>query len=252
MHRYLYRSGVKKNFPGMVGDSEMKSVLASIKPKYCELIASGEKTVEIRKTRPKLNTPFKVYMYCTRGKDTLWKTQDGFYVSDWWEGENDIGCVGKVIGEFVCDEIGTYEIEYPSRIENVFRAIYRHIEDEGGEEYSFIEASNDMTDDELSNSRLLSQSQLTLDEIGEYVCGKKQSFNSFYAWHISDLVIYDKPRELGEFYRLCSEWKSKHKAKCKHCPEYYIGYGDFCGTCLENEKIPITRPPQSWCYVEED
>lgn len=43
----------------------MKSVLISIQQKWCDLIASGEKTLEVRKTRPKLETPFKVYIYCT-------------------------------------------------------------------------------------------------------------------------------------------------------------------------------------------
>ena len=47
-----------------------------------------------------------------------------------------------------------------------------------------------------------------------------------YAWHISDLVIYDKPKELSEFEGL-------RKTK--------FGY----------EPIEIKRPPQSWCYVEE-
>ena len=44
----------------------MKSVLISIKPKWCELIVSGKKTVEVRKTKPKLETPFKCYIYCTK------------------------------------------------------------------------------------------------------------------------------------------------------------------------------------------
>ena len=44
----------------------MKAVLISIQPKWCELIASGKKTVEVRKSRPKLETPFKVYIYCTQ------------------------------------------------------------------------------------------------------------------------------------------------------------------------------------------
>ena len=43
----------------------MKAVLISIKPNWCKLIWSGMKTVEVRKTRPKLETPFKVYIYCT-------------------------------------------------------------------------------------------------------------------------------------------------------------------------------------------
>ena len=49
----------------------MKAVLMSIQPKFCELIASGKKTVEVRKTKPKLETPFKVYIYCTKDKDNL-------------------------------------------------------------------------------------------------------------------------------------------------------------------------------------
>ena len=44
-----------------------KSVMISIRPKWCEKIVNGEKTIEVRKTRPKLNTPFRVYIYCTLG-----------------------------------------------------------------------------------------------------------------------------------------------------------------------------------------
>ena len=43
-----------------------KAVMISIRPKWCEKIASGEKTIEVRKTRPKLETPFKCYIYCTQ------------------------------------------------------------------------------------------------------------------------------------------------------------------------------------------
>lgn len=65
----------------------MKAVLISINPKRCELIASGKKTIEIRKTRPKIDTPFKCYIYCTKS--------DKSYHS----------YSGKIIGEFVCDAI---------------------------------------------------------------------------------------------------------------------------------------------------
>lgn len=69
-----------------------KAVLISIRPKWCERIASGEKTIEVRKTRPKLETPFKCYIYETRRfveKDGVMIFRPG----------------GTVIGEFVCDEI---------------------------------------------------------------------------------------------------------------------------------------------------
>lgn len=50
----------------------MKSVLASIKPEYCKLIASGQKTVEIRKTRPKIDTLFRCYIYETMASYAVW------------------------------------------------------------------------------------------------------------------------------------------------------------------------------------
>ncbi len=42
----------------------MIAVLCSVQPQWCELIANGKKTIEIRKTIPKIPTPFKGYIYC--------------------------------------------------------------------------------------------------------------------------------------------------------------------------------------------
>ena len=49
----------------------MQAIMISIHPKWCELIASGKKTVEVRKTRPKIETPFKCYIYETKGKQNF-------------------------------------------------------------------------------------------------------------------------------------------------------------------------------------
>lgn len=68
-----------------------KAVLISIRPEWVEKIARGEKTVEVRKTRPKLDTPFKCYIYCTQGNDARRLR----------------GSWGKVIGEFICDRVET-------------------------------------------------------------------------------------------------------------------------------------------------
>ena len=73
----------------------MKAVMLSVKPQWCELIASGQKTIEVRKTKPKLSTPFKCYIYCTKG-EPIYQPRDIF-------GNNAMN--GKVIGEFVCDRI---------------------------------------------------------------------------------------------------------------------------------------------------
>ncbi len=46
----------------------MTAVMLSIRPEWCSLIAQGKKTIEVRKNRPKLGTPFKCYIYCTKAK----------------------------------------------------------------------------------------------------------------------------------------------------------------------------------------
>ena len=72
-----------------------KAVMLSIRQKWCEKIANGEKTIEVRKTKPKLETPFKCYIYETQG---------------WWERDGLMAfrLGGRVIGEFTCDRI--YEL----------------------------------------------------------------------------------------------------------------------------------------------
>ena len=143
----------------------MTSVLISIKPKWCELIASGKKTIEVRKTQPRLNTPFKVYIYCTQGKPTLGRYLENNSLKATPETDFDhynrntlFRANGKVIGEFVCDEIT------------------------GG---FWIAPFSDY---------LQRQSCLSYDEVCDYANGKP-----IFAWHISNLVIYDQPRELSDF-----------------------------------------------------
>lgn len=160
----------------------MKAVLISIQPKWCELIASGKKKVEIRKTKPKLETPFKVYIYETKGKKQYFSQP---LPIPYFEG------MGKVIGEFVCDEITTAK---------------------------------------LGNYCNISLTDACLDayELMDYADDKP-----LYGWHISNLIIYDTPKELSEF------------IKIEKCP--YAGLAS-CLKCKEHHCF--TKPPQSWCYVE--
>lgn len=82
--------------------------------------------------------------------------------------------------------------------------------------------------------------QLSNSEMWEYGRGKP-----LYGWHISDLVIYDKPRELREFKHKCNGEceRTKSGKRCNRCD--IDGYGCDCIT-------PITSPPQSYCYVESE
>lgn len=142
----------------------MKSVLISIQPKWCELIASGRKTIEVRKTRPKMETPFKCYIYCTSVKKLNLEEYCRVHIST--GGTIDDWC-DKVIGEFVCDYITT--IFYDSDI--------RYGEDFPERVIQGIIDSN-----------------VSCTELKEYSNGK-----DIYGWHISNLKIYDEPLELSEF-----------------------------------------------------
>ena len=186
----------------------MKSVLISIQPKWCELIASGKKTVEVRKTRPKIETPFKCYIYETLGEKII--------LSNVCKGAINRGC-GKVIGEFVCDKIDRIG---KLGIHNNFDYCY----------LSLNEFGNNDIEIEITDIKKSCISKCALNEYGA---------NSplLYAWHISDLVIYDKPRELSEFKRACPD-NVYDCAMCRH--------SDYTGMRC----TPITRPPQSWLYVE--
>ena len=83
----------------------MRSVLISVRPKWCYKIAEGKKTIEARKTKPKLETPYKCYIYCTKD-EPLYQSGDKF-----WCGE-ELGN-GKIIGEFICDKL-VWVISHPS------------------------------------------------------------------------------------------------------------------------------------------
>lgn len=167
-----------------------KAVLMSIKPKYCEMIFRGEKTIEIRKRAPKLKPPFKVYVYCTLDpKYNLYiRTNKG-----------DLTLNGFVIGEFVCDSI-------------IVDKTFGH--------------------DELFNAAAC----LTPAEAAAY-CTTPE----IYVLHISRPRLYTKPKGLSRFIRPC-----KNGLICEECNEFSA----IIGHC-RNRNIQITRPPQSWCYVEE-
>ena len=83
----------------------MIAVLISIRPKWCEKIISGEKTIEVRKTRPKMDTPFKCYIYCTKAEERL-----AFILKDGDENYGEIyhgkTVFGKVEKGSVCDMWG--------------------------------------------------------------------------------------------------------------------------------------------------
>lgn len=162
----------------------MQAVMLSIRPEWCAKIASGKKTIELRKSKPKLELPFKCYIYCSLSgcKEFFIKNLGGDISR--WNKEKWADKKGKVIGEFICD------------------AMLSHCE--------------------MANADLAEQmSCVRREKIREYSGGKE-----VFGWHISDLEIYDTPKDLSDFY--------VEDIKTFDCPS------------LKRMK----RPPQSWCYVE--
>lgn len=191
-----------------------KAVLISIQPKWVEKIASGEKTIEVRKTKPKLETPFKVYIYCTKEKykvDALHIFPNGRIEGWQLETANIFGEYGNetVIGEFVCDKIFPIQIFLKGNIED----------------YNYYK---------------MEKSCVPYDDIVNYIGNGKKG----YGWNISNLKIYDKPKELSEFYQECKGVcvSTAKKILCLKTKTLKLGGCD--------RKIPLRRPPQSWCYVE--
>ena len=204
----------------------MKSVLISIQPKWCELIASGKMTVEVRKIRPKLETPFKVYIYCTQGKDVLAISRYDDKSAFLWDKSDvdrynaDMVRNGKVIGEFVC-----------YGIEELYQCNSGWVN-----EYACI-PQNEFFD------------YLGIPQ-GTHLGYEKTA----YGWHIDDLVIYDKPKELSEFVLHCKYEFDDNFEHCEGCQHYCYSNTPSCGIeeyCGCDGLKPITRPPQSWCYVAE-
>lgn len=190
-----------------------KAVLISIRPEWVEKIANEIKTVEVRKTKPYLETPFKCYIYCTNTRPFL--AWGDVFRGDWvteftrlsgygraeadrtWDVFN-----GHVAGEFVCD-----------RVETIKAAT---------EPYGIYDVDDDF----------VAQTRLVGGALWDYGKGA-----TLYGWHISKLEIYDTPKKLSKFFRpleICIG---------KVCDEYGCAYCENGGH--------IKRPPQSWCYVEE-
>lgn len=195
-----------------------KAILISIKPQYVEQILNGSKTIEIRKTMPKCELPCKVYIYCTKGKNTIvYVERKGEF--DWFgnTAKKTIICtrpkywymgdkLSKVVAEFTLKRIDTIEICDPDILIN---------------------------GKQCKQANLQAECQVSIDDIMSYIGygndhdGWGRDWDKGYLWHIDDLKIYDTPKELSEFRKLYNEREG--------------GW----------QNLQVTRPPQSWCYVEE-
>lgn len=196
----------------------MKAILISIKPKYVTDILNGKKTLEIRKSIPKCDLPIDVYIYCTKGKgieNFLCKVEHNFVDMTY----KTISLNGKVVAKFTLNKIEQVWWIY----ENTF----------------CWEEDKVCITKTLRHKDFIKQCCLSQEGLNDYI-GDGES----YAWHISNLEIFDKPKEISEF-----KAKGFERIKVMGSP-----YGDLDSVAYHYEKKPklksLTHAPQSWCYIE--
>lgn len=118
---------------------------------------------------------------------------------------------GKIIGEFICNRVDKYLYDCCDGL--------------------------DIDDDTLV------ETYLDWEEINIYAKGKP-----LYGLHISELKIYDEPRELSDF-KIRKFIRGYHKKTEKN-----ETFKDKLESLKHSKRVEvkiITRPPQSWYYVEE-
>ena len=216
----------------------MRAIMKSVSPRICEKVANGDCTILVSKTAPKCEVPFKGYICCTSAKPYLYREANPpfelFLDSELYKGKgyDDRLFSGKVIGDFICDEIiewqydsgHQYYVDYPDDCTSYFPYLKCHSEATG----------------------------LKCSEIEKLGKGKP-----LYGWHISDLKIYGKPKALVEFYKCGAESfeeLSDTEDLCSYCSRTGSCEGRWCDEAYQNYldvDFALTRAPQGWCYVEE-
>lgn len=179
----------------------MKAIMISIKPKWCAKIMNGEKTIEVRKNKALADAIQKLIdengytdIYVYCTKCDIKGARENFTFEQ-------LKLLGKVAFKFRC-----------YKVEEITPQIWT----------PQIEL------------KILEKSRLKEHELFDYVCSHDGTEDRpFYAIHISDLEIFDKPKELNEF----NHWTDKK------IQWYSVG---------EKVKVMVslTNAPQNYCYVE--
>ena len=171
-------------------------ILMSIQPQWLAKILNGEKTIEVRKHA--LKEGDEVHIYCTKNPPIIGHAYNYPII-------NFIN--GKVVAKFIVGKVRQITHDNTSGI--YFKALCQ----------------------DLNEEELLKQSCLRWDELEKYLLSSKNDI--IYALEITNLEIFDRPRELGEY-----------NTKQEICVDYDTKYIVF---------LSITHAPQSWQYawVEE-
>lgn len=204
-----------------MGGNMNKSILMSIKPQYVAKILNGEKTIEVRKKFPKDYARW-VYIYCTKGKPNIQQYLSLAGVGVIAEPIKPNYINGKVVARFWCD-----------KVEEIF------LEEDGYMlPYQDVCSKRKLVTATLSNNELCTESCLKNEELDNYL-----KTNNGYSIHITRLEIFDKPKELKEFYKV-GAWKVFEE----QFDSSYLKREQQ--EIMEELEQTITKAPQSYMFVE--
>lgn len=188
----------------------MRDVLISLKPYYYYLIGEGIKKVEVRKSCPKAEDWSRnSWFYMSREEKSFAKIPKEFQ-------EKYRKHFGKVGMRFVCDRV--YDLRcLPNEYSGKPAGTYEQF--------------------------ICENSCLSFDDIKTYGKG-----TSIYGWHITDLVVYDEPRDLSEFAKPAkTAYDDEGYLLCDGCEFANWNIERVCTIDFCPERM-ITRPPQSWQF----
>ena len=177
----------------------MRSMLVSLSPKECVNLFNGDLSILVRKVKPKCDLPIDAYIYCT-------KEAPYGVIEIKWDNANNI--LGKVVAKFTLNKME--EIKLNGKIVSGYSS----------------EINEDYITNSLHEKDLLNKSCLSFNELDNYL----QSKNG-YAWHIDNLVIFDKPKEIGEF-------------------EHQVIYENVYTNEKRYVREPLRKAPKNYCYIE--
>lgn len=221
----------------------MRSIIVSKRPGRIAKILNGEQSIIVFTTAPKDwmdylsgNTktkpePMTAYMYCTK---------KGGLMRD----------VTPAITYFISSPAGPVTSNKSERLEGkvVAKFTLKEIDiihhDLWGETF-FIEKDGDF------RINVLPKACVSYNELSQYLFAKKSFKTNLYAWRISDLVVFNKPKKLWEFEKLGSYDNPTVKCKKKEQGMCNRGKSPFTGKWVGCEKARLTKAPQPWCYVED-
>lgn len=189
-------------------------ILASIKPCYYYLIGERKKTIEVRKSALK-DLPQDIVFYMSKDEKSFAKIPKEFQ-------EKYRKHFGKIGIKVVCDKVDEYKFH------------------EGLTEFNSMGLPSRIYGSYLIFTDEYKSMCLSYDEVKDYGSRK-----TLYGWHISDLKIYDKPKRLNEFYRICKNPCKPSNGKILCITTKSLKMNGCDG------KLPLTRPPQSYMFVEE-